>query len=70
MGLSVCHGKGILRPIVKGVAGIAGAVFLFDNHPSGTAGLILLASIAVLAFCGVVWMIFLRDDEDEDGSVY
>jgi hypothetical protein len=34
------------------------------------AGLILLASIAVLAFCGVVWMIFLRDDEDEDGSVY
>jgi hypothetical protein len=43
-------------------------VFLFDNHLSGTAGLILLASIAVLAFWGIVWMIFLR--EDEDGSGY
>ncbi len=60
--------KRILRPIVKVVAGFAGVVFLFDNHLSGTAGLILLASIGVLTFCGIVWMIFLR--EDEDGSGY
>jgi hypothetical protein len=60
--------KRILRPIVKAVAGLAGIVFLFDNHLSGTAGLILLASIAVLALCGIVWTIFLR--EDEDGSAY
>jgi hypothetical protein len=59
--------KRILRPIVKAVAGIAGVVFLFDNHPSGTAGLILLASIAVLALCGIVWMIFLREHEDGTG---
>lgn len=60
--------KRILRPIVKAVAGLAGVVFLFDNHLSGAAGLILLASIAVLTLCGIVWMIFLR--EDEDGSEY
>src|SRR5580658_4582127 len=56
--------KRILRPIVKMVAGLAGVVFLFDNHPSGTAGLILLASIAMLFLCGFVWMVFLREDED------
>ncbi len=56
--------KRILRPIVKVVAGLAGVVFLFDNHLSGTAGLIPLASIAVLTLCGIVWMIFLREDED------
>lgn len=59
--------KRILRPIVTAVAGLAGVVFLFDNRLSGTAGLILLASIAVLALCGIVWMIFLRDDEDGSG---
>jgi hypothetical protein len=59
--------KRILRPIVKGVAGIAGAVFLFDNHVSGTAGLVLLASIAVLTLCGIVWMIFLRGDDEGAG---
>jgi len=57
--------KRILRLLVKLVAGLAGVVFLFDNHLSGTAGgLILLASIAVLTLCGIVWMIFLREDED------
>jgi predicted membrane metal-binding protein len=60
--------KRILRPIVKAVAGLAGVVFLFDNHLSGTAGFILLASIGLLTLCGIVWMIFLR--EDEDGSEY
>jgi hypothetical protein len=60
--------KRILRPLVKLVAGLAGVVFLFDNHLSGTAGLILLASIAVPTFCGIVWMIFLREDEDSSGS--
>jgi hypothetical protein len=60
--------KRILRPIVKAVAGLAGVVFLFDNHLSGTAGIILLASIAVLALCGIVWMIFLRDDDDGDSG--
>ena len=68
--MSVAIVKRILRPIVKAVAGLAGVVFLFDNHLSGTAGLILLASIAVLTLCGIVWMIFLREDEDEDGSEY
>ncbi len=60
--------KRILRPIVKAVAGLAGVVFLFDNHISGTSGLILVASIAVLTLCGIIWMIFLR--EDDDGSGY
>ena len=60
--------KRILRPIVKAVAGLAGVVFLFDNHLNGTAGLILLASIAVLTLCGIVWMIFLGEDEDASES--
>jgi dolichyl-phosphate-mannose--protein O-mannosyl transferase len=55
--------KRTLRPVVKAVAALAGVVFLCDNHLSGTSGLILLASIAVLALCGIVWMIFLRDDD-------
>jgi len=42
---------------VKAVAELAGVVFLFDNHLSGTAGLILLASIAVLTL--------LRDRMDD-----
>jgi hypothetical protein len=42
-------------------------VFLFDNHLSGTAGFILLSSIVVLALCGIVWMIFLREDGDDSG---
>jgi hypothetical protein len=45
-------------------------VFLFDNHLSGTAGLIFLAPIAVLARCGIVWMIFLHEEDGEDGSGY
>ena len=59
--------KRILRPIVKAVAGLAGFVFLFDNHISGTSGLILLASIVVLTFCGIIWMIFLRENDDDSG---
>lgn len=38
-----------------------------DNHVSGTAGLVLLASIAVLTLCGIVWMIFLREDDEDAG---
>jgi hypothetical protein len=54
---------------VKVVAGIAGAAFFFDNRLSGTEGLVLLRSIAVLFLCGVVWMIFLRDDDDRDAGI-
>jgi hypothetical protein len=60
--------KRILRPIVKAMAGLAGVVFLFDNHLGGTAGLILLASIAVLALCGIVWVKFLHEDGDDEGN--
>ena len=57
--MSDCEGSGWAR---------RGCKFIFDNHISGTSGLILLASIAVLTFCGIIWMIFLR--EDDDGSGY
>jgi len=50
--------KRILRAIVKIVATCAGLVFLFDNRISGNAGTVLLASIAVLFVCGLVWLIF------------
>jgi hypothetical protein len=69
--LSGCPGgilKRFFRGVVKLVAGIAGAVFFFDNRLSGTAGLVLLASIAVLLLCGLVWMLFLRDDDDGDAG--
>lgn len=59
--------KRVLRPVVKVVAGLAGLVFLFDNHIGGTSGLLLLASIAVLAICGIIWMIFLGEDDDRPG---
>jgi predicted membrane protein len=60
--------KRIVRAVVKVVALIAGAVFFFDNHISGTAGLILLASIAVLAVCGAAWVIFgLGEDNENTG---
>ena len=58
--------KRFFRGVVKVVASIAGAVFVFDNRLSGTAGLVLLGSIAVLFLCGVVWMMFLRDNDDGD----
>jgi len=62
--------KQVFRGVVKVVAGIAGLVFFFDNRLQGTAGLVLLGSIAVLFLCGFLWMIFLRDDDDEYGSGY
>lgn len=62
--------KRFFRGVVKAVAIIAGAVFFFDNHLSGTAGLVLLGSIAVLFLCLFVWMIFLREDDDDgDGGI-
>ena len=50
--------KRILRGAVKTIAGIAGLVFFFDNRSSGMAGIVLLASIAVLFLCLFVWLIF------------
>ena len=65
-----CDGKANSTSDCEGSARLAGVVFLFDNHLSGTAGLIFLASIAVLARCGIVWMIFLHEEDGEDGSGY
>ena len=62
--------KRFFRGVVKVVAGIAGIVFIFDNHPSGKSGLVLLASIAVLFLCLFVWLIFLREDRHEDDRGY
>lgn len=50
--------KKILRWVVKIVATGAGLVFLFDNRVSGTAGTVLLGSIAVLFACGLIWLVF------------
>jgi len=51
-------GKRILRGIVKTIAAAAGLVFVFDNRASGIAGIVLLASVAVLFLCLFVWLIF------------
>jgi hypothetical protein len=58
--------KRVLRGVVKVVATAAGVVFLFDNRLSGTAGIVLLASIAVLFVCLFVWLIF---DLGEDAGL-
>ncbi len=50
--------KRLVRGVVKVVASAAAVVFLFDNRLSGTAGLVLLGSIAVLFACLFVWVIF------------
>jgi lipopolysaccharide export LptBFGC system permease protein LptF len=50
--------KRILRWVVKAVATVAGLVFVFDNRVSGTAGTVLLGSIAVLFVCMLLWLIF------------
>jgi hypothetical protein len=57
--------KRILRRIVKVVAVVAGVVFLFDNSLSGRAFLVLLASIATLGVCLIVWLIFGLDEKTE-----
>ena len=57
--------KRILRRIVKVVAVVAGVVFLFDNSLSGRAFLVLLASIATLGACLIVWLIFDLDEKSE-----
>jgi F0F1-type ATP synthase assembly protein I len=62
--------KGFFRGVVKAIAIVAAAVFFFDNHLSGAAGLVLLGSIAVLFLCLFVWLIFLRDDDDVGGTGY
>jgi hypothetical protein len=41
-----------------------------DNRISGTGGTVLLGSIIVLFLCLFVWIIFLRDDADEDDTGY
>jgi hypothetical protein len=56
-------GKKILRGLIKTIAVCAGLVFLFDNKITGNAGTVLLASIAVLFSCGLLWLVFgLSDD--------
>lgn len=55
--------KRILRGVVKTVAAAAGLVFFFDNRSSGKAGIVLVASLAVLFLCMIVWLILgLGDD--------
>jgi hypothetical protein len=62
-------GKRVLRTVIKGVTLAAGAVFLFDNRLSGTAGDVLLGSIAVLFVCGFFWLAFgLGDDDNGDDN--
>jgi hypothetical protein len=50
--------KRILRKAVEIVAVIAGLVFLFDNRLSDSGLTALLAAIAVLFLCALVWLIF------------
>jgi hypothetical protein len=57
-------GKRILRAVIKAVALAAGMVFLFDNKLSGTAGDVLLGSIAVLFVCAFLWLAFDLGDDD------
>jgi hypothetical protein len=57
--------KRILRGVVKVVATAAGVVFLLDNRLSGTAGIVLPGSVAVLFICLLAWLIFgLGENED------
>jgi hypothetical protein len=60
--------KRVLRSVIKAVAGIAGVVFLLDNHLEGTSGLVFFASIGVLLLCLVIWLIFGLADEHEDAD--
>ena len=50
--------KRILRVAIKVVTIAAGIVFILDNRLSGTAGTVLLGSIAVLGVCLFIWLIF------------
>jgi hypothetical protein len=59
--------KRVLRGVVKVVATAAGVVFLFDNRLSGTAGTVLLGSIAVLFVCLFVWLIFNLGENEDSG---
>src|SRR5437660_1940496 len=56
--------KQILRGVVKTIAVVAGVVFVFDNRVSGVAGIVLLASVAVLILCLFVWRFFDLGDDD------
>lgn len=57
--------KRILRVVVKVIVGIAGAVFLFDNHLKGTSGLVFFASIGVLLLCLAAWLFFGLDEVED-----
>jgi hypothetical protein len=57
--------KKILRWIVKVTAVAAGVVFIFDNSLRGRSFLVLLASIATLGACLIVWLIFDLDEKSE-----
>jgi len=52
-------GKRILRGVIKVVAAVAAAVFVFDNRLNGTVGIVLLVgSIVILLVCLFVWLFF------------
>jgi len=55
--------KRILRGVIKVIAMAAGIVFILDNKLSGTAGTVLLGSIAVLGACLPAWLIFGLDED-------
>jgi hypothetical protein len=56
--------KEIFGSVVKVVAGIAGAVFLFYNKFTTTGFLVMGASIGILLFCAVILKYYLDDDGD------
>ena len=51
-------GKKILRGVIKTIVVCAGLVLFFDNKVTGDAGTVLLASIAILFACGLIWLVF------------
>lgn len=57
--------KKILRWMVKVTAVAAGVVFVFDNNLRGRTFLVLLASIATLGACLIIWLIFDLDEKTE-----
>ena len=60
--------KRILRVVIKVVAIAAGIVFILDNRLSGTAGTVLLGSIAVLGACLFIWLIFGLGEDTGAGT--
>ena len=59
--------KRVLRKLVKGLAVVAGLVFLFFNPLANDVGLWFFASIPVLLLCFVLLQV-LENDEDSSES--